>query len=60
LKELVTSHLHLKGEGEIAGAMELVLDGLHQCSVLAKEEADGGVGYRDMIGAMFQQMEEID
>jgi magnesium chelatase subunit I len=60
LKELVTSHLHLKGQGEIAGAMELVLDGLHQCSVLAKEEADGGVGYRDMIGAMFQQMEEID
>jgi magnesium chelatase subunit I len=60
LQELVTSHLPVKGQGENAGAMELVLDGLHQCSVLAKEETDGGAGYRDMIGAMFQQMEEID
>ncbi|HET9886445.1 MAG TPA: magnesium chelatase, partial [bacterium] len=60
LQELVTSHLQVKGQGELAGAMELVLDGLHQCSVLAKEETDGGAGYRDMIGAMFQQMEEID
>jgi magnesium chelatase subunit I len=60
LHDLVKSHLPLKARGEIAGAMEFVLDGLHQCSVLAKEEGDGGVGYRDMIGAMFQQMEGID
>jgi hypothetical protein len=25
--------------------------------MLAKEDADAGVGYRDMIGAMFRQME---
>jgi magnesium chelatase subunit I len=47
-------------DGELAGWMELVLDGLHQCSLLAKEDADHGVGYRDMIGAMFQQMDELE
>ena len=46
--------------GELAGAMELIVDGLHQCSMLAKEDADNHVGYRDMIGAMFRQMEEIE
>jgi magnesium chelatase subunit I len=45
---------------ELPGVMELVLDGLHQCSILAKEDGDDGVGYRDMIGAMFQQIKEID
>jgi magnesium chelatase subunit I len=47
-------------DGELAGLMELVLDGLHQCSMLAKQDADSRVGYRDMIGAMFRQMEEIE
>jgi len=37
-----------------------VLDGLHQCSMLAKEDGETGVGYRDMIGAMFRQMEGIE
>jgi hypothetical protein len=46
--------------GELAGVMELVLDGLHQCSMLAKEDSDANVGYRDMLGAMFRQMEGID
>ena len=45
---------------ELAGVMELIVDGLHQCSMLAKEDADNHVGYRDMIGAMFRQMEEIE
>ncbi len=60
LEACAKAHLAVSIPGEVAGVMELVLDGLHQCSVLAKEDADGGVGYRDMIGAMFQQMEGID
>ncbi len=60
LEACAKEHLTIEEPGEIAGAMELVLDGLHQCSVLAKEDGDGGVGYRDMIGAMFQQMGGID
>ncbi len=49
-----------QGDGELAGVMELILDGLHQCSMLAKEDTDTRAGYRDMIGAMFRQMEEIE
>jgi magnesium chelatase subunit I len=60
LEACAKEHMKLGEPGEIAGAMELVLDGLHQCSVLAKEEGDDGVGYRDMIGAMFQQMGGLD
>ena len=60
LEECVRTHIEVSTAGELAGFMELVLDGLHQCSMLAKEDADGDVGYRDMIGAMFRQMEEID
>ncbi len=60
LEELVRTHYPTQTAGELAGVMEFVLDGLHQCSLLAKEDADHGVGYRDMIGAMFQQMEGIE
>ncbi|GJM44701.1 MAG: magnesium chelatase [Gemmatimonadota bacterium] len=60
LEECVRTHVQVETEGELAGVMELVLDGLHQCSLLAKEDEDAGVGYRDMIGAMFQQMEGIE
>jgi magnesium chelatase subunit I len=60
LEACARAHASPADDGELAGAMELVLDGLHQCSMLAKEDADRGVGYRDMIGAMFRQMEGID
>jgi magnesium chelatase subunit I len=60
LEECARRHAGAANDGELAGAMELVLDGLHQCSMLAKDDGDGGVGYRDMIGAMFRQMEEIE
>ena len=60
LEDCARRHAGSVNDGELAGAMELVLDGLHQCSMLAKQDADAGVGYRDMIGAMFRQMEEIE
>jgi magnesium chelatase subunit I len=60
LETCARTHASPASDGELAGAMELVLDGLHQCSMLAKQDADRGVGYRDMIGAMFRQMEGIE
>lgn len=60
LEECVRAHSAVGTAGELAFVMELVLDGLHQCSMLAKEDADVTVGYRDMIGAMFRQMEGIE
>jgi hypothetical protein len=60
LEECARKHGAPADDGELAGFMELVLDGLHQCSMLAKEDADAKTGYRDMIGAMFRQMEEIE
>jgi magnesium chelatase subunit I len=60
LEECTRTHVDVSTAGELAFAMELVLDGLHQCSMLAKEDGETGVGYRDMIGAMFRQMEGIE
>jgi magnesium chelatase subunit I len=60
LEECVRSHASPQTAGGLALLMELVLDGLHQCSMLAKEDGDNGSGYRDMLGAMFRQMEEIE
>ena len=60
LEECARTHFPVETGGELAGVMELVLDGLHQCSMLAKEDGDTNVGYRDMIGAMFRQMEGIE
>jgi magnesium chelatase subunit I len=46
----------LKG-GALAVGMEFVLEGLHQSSLLAKEDIDRGVLYCDMLGAMYENIE---
>jgi hypothetical protein len=38
--------------------MEFVLEGLHQSRVLAKDELEGHTLYRDMLGSMFEGMDE--
>ena len=38
--------------------MELILEGLHQSAILAKEEVDGLVTYLDMFQTMFSNLEE--
>jgi hypothetical protein len=42
--------------------MEFVLDGLHQHSKLAKEEAFGipEITYRDMVGSIFSRAGAVD
>lgn len=42
-------------EYELATLMEFVLDGLHQNSKIAKDDADSIVSYKDMVGSMFTQ-----
>ena len=37
-----------------AAAMELVLEGLHQHSMLAKEDVERGASYSDMLGVMME------
>jgi hypothetical protein len=46
----------LKGPA-FATAMEFVLEGLHQSSLLAKEDIDRGILYCDMLGAMYENLE---
>jgi hypothetical protein len=42
-------------EYELATMMEFVLDGLHQNSKIAKDEADDTVSYKDMLGSMLKE-----
>lgn len=57
LREITIRHTKVPEANrfELASAMEFVLDGLHQHSKLAKEEAFGvpEVTYRDMVGSIF-------
>lgn len=42
----------VENEYELASMMEFMLDGLHNNSKIAKDEADDSVSYKDMVGAM--------
>ncbi len=46
--------------GLLASAMELVLEGLHQHSMISKWEEGGRTAYRDMLKAMFDRMPVSD
>ncbi len=53
LAPLAAKHLAPAGAEEHAVAMELVLEGLHQNSMLARERTDGaGTSYKDMLKQM--------
>jgi magnesium chelatase subunit I len=44
----------ISGKVELGPAMEFVLEGLHQNSILSRDRTDtGGVSYRDMLKSMF-------
>ncbi|MCA8913456.1 MAG: magnesium chelatase, partial [Planctomycetes bacterium] len=56
LEKLTKEYLkELKGTA-LAVGMEFVLEGLHQSSLLAKEDLDRGVLYCDMLGAMYDDL----
>jgi magnesium chelatase subunit I len=52
LLQLARAHLGAKSEPEAAAAMEFVLEGLHQCGLVAKQELVGGRSYRDTFEEM--------
>jgi magnesium chelatase subunit I len=60
LLALVRAHGAPSGPAEETLLMELALEGLHQCSVIAKEDLDGRVSFKDMLQEMLAGMEGPD
>ena len=58
LRDLATAGLKIEAQEEMGLGMELVLEGLHQHSMLSKRDLDSATSYRDMLKAMFDQMSE--
>ena len=54
LLDLVTAHLDPPAE-DVDAACELVLEGLHRASLLAKDASPDGVTYGDMLKGMFAE-----
>ncbi|MFN1834459.1 sigma 54-interacting transcriptional regulator [Balneola sp. MJW-20] len=60
LKALVNKHMSdAKGWDELA-LMDLVLEGLHQNSMLSKQDLDDSRLYSDMLGSMFSSFDDLD
>ncbi|MCI0650808.1 MAG: magnesium chelatase [Planctomycetes bacterium] len=57
LRDLADKFLPQESPHGVAAAMELVLEGLHQHSLLAKEEVAMGASYSDMLGVMLKDLE---
>lgn len=55
LKEVAKRHMKVEEakKYELATSMEFVLDGLHQFSRIAKDDADNVVSYKDLVGSIF-------
>ena len=57
LADLAQRHLAPRPD-ELPAACELVLEGLHQASLLAKDRSPDGVTYGDMLKRMFAGFED--
>jgi magnesium chelatase subunit I len=60
LKEIAAKHLKLTENDGLVPGMELVLEGLHQHSMVSKWEDKSRTAYRDMLKAMFDRMPSDD
>ena len=60
LRDLAVAGLKIHSAEEAGLAMELVLEGLHQHSMISKRDLDSTTSYRDMLKAMFDQMSDED
>jgi magnesium chelatase subunit I len=56
LRELADKYLPTSSEEEAGAVMELILEGLHQHSVLSREGLNGSARYGDMLTRMMQDM----
>lgn len=58
LDDVVRAKLDAEDDATRGAAMELVLEGLHQFSMIAREDLDGGsTQYGDLLGNMMSQLE---
>lgn len=53
LETLTRQHLKNLPREDLHAGMEFLLEGLHQSSLLAKEDIDRGILYCDMLGALY-------
>ena len=60
LRDVAVAGLKIDAAEEAGLAMELVLEGLHQHSMISKRDLDSTTSYRDMLKAMFDQMSDED
>jgi magnesium chelatase subunit I len=58
LEPLATKYLGAKSTAELAAGMEFVLEGLHQSSLLAKDEVVGGRVFKDMFEDMVRGLKK--
>jgi magnesium chelatase subunit I len=58
LEDIARKYLKTATPAETAAAMEFVLEGLHQCSLLAKDEIAGGKVFRDMFEDMVRGLKK--
>jgi magnesium chelatase subunit I len=56
LEALARAHLPCDDDGQLAAVMELVLEGLHQSALLAKDERVGAWIYRDVFEDMARSL----
>jgi magnesium chelatase subunit I len=61
LEGLARKHLGVERVEEVGPAMEFVLEGLHQNSILSRQRVDGGgTAYGDMLKSMFSGFQAED
>lgn len=60
LEEVVKEFAAVPAEKELHAWMDLVLEGLHQNSMLSKQDLDDHTLYTDMLGSMFSSLGDID
>jgi magnesium chelatase subunit I len=58
LEMLARKYLGSQSQGEVAAGLEFVLEGLHQSSLLAKDELVGGRVFRDMFEEMVRGLKK--
>ncbi|MBO6524962.1 MAG: sigma 54-interacting transcriptional regulator [Balneolaceae bacterium] len=59
LNKLVEKHINSSNKFEIDSWMDLVLEALHQNSMLSKQDLDDQTSYSDMVGSMFTSFGDL-
>jgi magnesium chelatase subunit I len=60
LKDLVSKHIKDAGKDEFYSWMDLVLEAMHQNSLLSKQDLDDEALYTDMLGSMFSSISGLN